>query len=186
MSQMQVPITDAFDDTDQLRSLDVELTPQQIEWLEAKAEERGLSLDHMLRSVLTAQMRGTESGSRAPARSGDGVPHAADVDPAPEVDRDVVGDAEEATAGDGEDDASSIVDSLRSASERLQDLTDDDHAAEQPASDLRDSLTRLQSRADASSDGDSPDEEAPSTAGAPDAAVDEQGRSMFDMVEDDA
>jgi hypothetical protein len=180
MSQMQVPVTDAFDDTDQLRSLDVELTPRQIKWLKTKAEEQGLSLDHMLRSVITAQIRGTETTSGAPARSGDGVPRTTDVDPAPEVDRDVVADAEEAPAGGEEDDSSSIVDSLRSASERLQDLTDDDGEAEQPASDLRDTLSRLQAHGDAPSD-DGPSAE---EAGGPDVVVEDQGRSMFDMVED--
>lgn len=178
MSQMHVPVTDAFDDSDQLRSLEVELTPRQIEWLETKAEERGLSLDHMLRSVITAQIRGAESESGAPAHSGDGVPHAPDVDPAPEVDGDVVDDAEETTA---EDDSSSIVDSLRSASERLQDLTDDESD-----SDLRDPLTRLQSYTDAPSDDESSDEETASTEDAADIMVDDQSRSMFDMVEDDA
>ena len=182
MSQMHVPVTDAFDDSDQLRSLEVELTPRQIEWLETKAEKRGLSLDHMLRSVITAQIRGAESESEAPVHSGDGVPHAPDVDPAPEVDGDVEDDAEETTA---EDDSSSIVDSLRSASERLQDLTDDDGEPESD-SDLRDTLTRLQSYADAPSDDGSPDEETASTEDAADIMVDDQSRSMFDMVEDDA
>ena len=183
MSQMQIPATDAFDDTDPLRSLEVELPPRQIDWLERKADERGLSLDHVLRSVITAQIREANSEPAPSSRSGDGVPQSPSVTPAPEGGRD-------AAADDAEDSPSSIVDSLRSASERLQDLTNDDSEPE-PSSDLRDTLSRLQSYADASTDeapsnGEpSPDEGAPSAEETADIVVEDHGRSMFDMIEDD-
>lgn len=183
MSQMQIPVTDAFDDTDPLRSLEVELTPRQVDWLEQKADERGLSVDHVLRSIITAQIREANSEPAPSSRSGDGAPQSPDVNPAPEGGRD-------AAADDAEDSSSSIVDSLRSASERLQDLTDDDSESE-PSSDLRDTLSRLQSYADASTEEassneePSPDEDAPSTEETPDFVVDDHSRSMFDMIEDD-
>jgi len=183
MSQMQIPVTDAFDDADPLRSLEVELTPRQVDWLEQKADERGLSVDHVLRSIITAQIRGANSGPVPSSHSGDGVPHSPSVNPAPKGDRDAAADEEE-------DSPSSIVDSLRSASERLQDLTDDDSGPE-PSSDLRDTLSRLQSYADASPEAASSDEEtssdenAPSTEESAEVVVDDPGRSMFDMVEDD-
>lgn len=183
MSQVQIPVTDAFDDIDPLRSLEVELPPRQIDWLERKAGERGLSVDHVLRSIITAQIREANSEPAPSSRSGDGVPQSPSVSPTPEGGRD-------AAADDAEDSPSSIVDSLRSASKRLQDLTDDDSETE-PSSDLRDTLSRLQSYADtsseeASSNGEpSPDEGAPSTEETPDIVVDDHGRSMFDMIEDD-
>jgi plasmid stability protein len=71
MPSSSIPITDAFDETDLLESLEVALTPQQIAWLKDTAAERGLSTDHMLRALLNAQMR-TEERSAAPAASGDG------------------------------------------------------------------------------------------------------------------
>jgi hypothetical protein len=183
MSQMQIPVTDAFDSADPLRSLEIELTPRQVDWLERRADERGLSVDHVLRSIIATQIQGANSGPVPSSRSGDGVPHSPSVNPTPEGDRDAAADQEEGNPP-------SIVDSLRSASERLQDLTDDDSEPE-PSSDLRDTLSRLQSYADtspeaASSDGDpSPDEHAPSTEETADIVVEDPGRSMFDMVEDD-
>jgi hypothetical protein len=183
MSQTQIPVTDAFGDTDPLRSLEVELTPRQVDWLEQKADERGFSVDHVLRSIITAQIRETNSEPVPSSRSGDGVPQSPDVNPAPEGGR-------EAAADDAEDGPSSVVDSLRSASKRLQDLTDDGSEPE-PSSDLRDTLSHLQSYADASSDeapsnGEpSPDEGAPSTGETADIVVEDHGRSMFDMIEDD-
>jgi hypothetical protein len=183
MSQMQIPAADALDDTDPLRSIEVELPPRQIDWLERKADERGLSVDHVLRSIITAQIREASSEPAPSSRSGDGVPRSPGVNPASGKDRD-------AAADDTEDSPSSIVDSLRSASERLQDLTNDDSEPE-PSSDLRDTLSRLQSYADASTE-DAPSNEdtssgegAPSTEETADTVVEDHGRSMFDMIEDD-
>ncbi|MEF8797019.1 MAG: hypothetical protein V5A48_11240 [Salinivenus sp.] len=180
---MQIPVTDAFDDIDPLRSLEVELPSRQIDWLERKADERGLSVDHVLRSVITAQIREASSAPAPSSRSGDGVPQSPSVNPTPEGGRD-------AAADDAEDSPSSIVDSLRSASERLQDLTDDDSEPE-TSLDLRDTPSRLQSYVDASSEeapsneDTSPGEGAPSTEETADIVVEDHGRSMFDMIEDD-
>jgi hypothetical protein len=180
MSEMQIPVTDAFDDPAPLSSLEVKLTPRQIEWLEETADERGLSVDHVLRSLITAHIQGGEPAPASPSRSGDGVPRIPEVDPAPDVNQNPATDDEGPAAEEEAGTSSSIVDSLRSASERLQDLTDDD---ESESSDLRDTLSRLQSRAAAASDAASSDE----TVSGADAevVVDDRSRSMFDMVEDD-
>ena len=170
MSEMHVPITDAFDETDRLESLNVELTSKQIEWLREKADERGLSLDHVLRSVVTAQIRAqNESGDEAapPAMSGDGQPASASTS---------TEETEERSTAD--DDNPSIVDSLRSASERLQDLTEQDEEVETP--DPHDTLERLQARLgeDGTSTESSGDEN-PGTV-----LLQDQNRSMFDMMEE--
>lgn len=168
---MRIPVTDAFDDTGQLQSLEIELSPHQIEWLRQKADERGLSVDHMVRTILTAQMR-DEDGDDAvrSSESGDGVPHSHDDAPTPSVS----GDDE---MGE-EDDETSIVESLRSASERLQELTDDEEG-DTADSDLPDTLSRLQGRIDTPSDSDDSEDD-PGTV----LLDDNPSRSMFDMVEE--
>jgi len=178
MSQMRVPVTDAFDETDQLQSLEVELTPRQIEWLEQRAEERGLSLDHMLRSVITAQIRGTDETAASAPTGGDGVPESAGSEASPSV-RAPSSDADE------EEDAPSIVESLRAASERLQDLTDKETApTTEDTSDLRDTIDRLQDRIETSTDEEAAPEEASSGDSPDDGVIQDSGRSMFDMVEE--
>jgi hypothetical protein len=167
MSQMRVPVTDAFDDTDQFESLEVELTPKQIEWLEQNAEERGLSLDHMLRSIITAQIRGTDDLPSAPT-AGDGAPQSPQNDSPDTGGTDVAEDRD-----DDNEDSPSIVESLRSATERLQDLTEEEEAEE---SDLHDTLSRLQSRMGGSS---AEDEENDGVL------IENDNRSMFDMMEDE-
>jgi hypothetical protein len=67
---------------------------------------------------------------------------------------------------------------LRSASERLQDLTEEDEAAEAP--DPRDILQRLQARLESEADADEGED---SSGGA--VLVDDQSRSMFDMMEEE-
>lgn len=172
---MRVPITDAFDKTDRLESLEVELTSKQIEWLRQKADERDVSLDHVLRSVVTAQIRAQNDGveeESAPSMSGDGQPASP-----PNESKDEEGASTSTDAAD--DDTPSIVDSLRSASERLQDLTEKDDEAETP--DPHDTLERLRARL---GDGGDTDEE--SEAGSPGTVVlQNQNRSMFDMVEEE-
>jgi hypothetical protein len=172
MSETRIPITDAFDATDRLESLEVELTTEQIEWLRAKAEERGLSLDHMLRTVVTAQMRaqGDEPATSAP--SGDGLAESTPPTASPT--------GAESDTDEADDDKPSIVDSLRSASERLQDLTEKDDDAETP--DPHDTLKRLQARLGESgeSDAETNEEESPGTV-----ILQNRNRSMFDMMEDE-
>jgi len=183
MSEMRVPITDAFDDSDRLESVEVELTSKQIEWLRKKADERDLSLDHVLRSVITAQIRAQddsldEASSRSrpttgqpsappPARSGDGA-----------VEASAPAGSSSSSETDADDGSPSIVDSLRSASERLQDLTEKDDEAETP--DPHDTLKRLQARLGEGNDADDePEGESPGTV-----ILQNQNRSMFDMMEE--
>lgn len=175
---MRVPVTDAFDESDHLESREVELTTKQVEWLEKKADEQGLSFDHMLRSVITAQIRAQSEGMDDPSSpaKGDGSPSAA-----AQVSADGVAASDnESTETDDEDGGpSSIVDSLRSASERLQDLTEKDDEAETP--DPHDTLKRLQARLGEGSDADDePDGESPGTV-----ILQNQNRSMFDMMEEE-
>lgn len=161
---MRVPVTDAFDDSTPLQSLEVELTPRQIEWLEQQADERGLSVDHMLRALITKEIRGSDTEERLPAGSGDGAPVAS-----------VSGATDEREQAPPRDDGpTSIVESLRSAQERLQDLTDEDEKMS-TGPDLSDTLARLKARREAS-DADAAD-------GDDAVMVDDAGRSMFDLVE---
>lgn len=165
MSQMHMPITDAFDSTKKLESVEVELTSKQIEWLERKAEKRGVSLDHMLRSLVTAQIRGVDEG-RARPPAGDGAPPSS-------ADRD-----DEATSDD-DTESTTIVESLRSASEQLQDLTEDEEDPDEP--ELSDTLSRIRSRLEGDSDsGESSSESTSETV-----LLDDETPSMFDMMEDE-
>ena len=122
MSEMRVPITDAFDESDRLESVEVELTSKQLDWLREKADERGLSIDHVLRSVITAQIRAQgerldeslDEPSPRPA-SGDGQPSV----PSSHSPNDAAAEdssSSNSSSDKGADDGSpSIVDSLRSA-----------------------------------------------------------------------
>ena len=159
---MNISLPDTLSNTDRLESVEVELTPKQVEWLRKKADERDLSVDHVLRSIITAQIRaqGSELDEPpAPTPSGDGQSSSKI--------------SSSATASDG-DDPPSIVDSLRSASEQLQDLTEQDDAAEAP--DPHDPLERLQARLGTASDAE---DESSQTV-----VLDTQTRSMFDLMEE--
>ena len=175
MSEMRVPITDAFDKTDRLESLEVELTRKQVEWLRQKADERDLSLDHVLRSIITAQIRAQNDSldtSSTPSPSEDRDPSAPSTS--------TNGASDETDAADtADDDPPSIVDSLRSASERLQDLTEKDDGAETP--DPHDTLQRLQARL--GENGETENESDADTPGT--VLLKNQNRSMFDLMEDE-
>lgn len=170
MPQIRATTPDSFDETDGLESLEVELTPKQIEWLRQIADERDLPFDHVLRSVITAQIRAQgdpEQQPPMPQTSGDGQPQSSSS---------AASLPEEKTEDEATDDeSSSIVDSLRSASERLQDLTEQDNTAETP--DPHDTLERLQARF-----GNKPDEES-EDASHDTVLIDDQSPSMFDMME---
>lgn len=178
---MRVPVTDAFDESDHLESREVELTTKQVEWLRKKADEQGLSFDHMLRSVITARMRAQSDDpedAAAPAR-GAGSPSAAATPSGDGVDASNDG-ANAPDDGAETADPASIVDSLRSASERLQDLTEQDDAPETP--DPHDTLQRLQARLGKDSDTDDETQDATSHGTV---LIDDQSRSMFDMMEEE-
>jgi hypothetical protein len=188
MSEMRVPITDAFDESAHLESVEAELTSRQIEWLREKADERDLSLDHVLRSVITAQIRAQDdsledTGSRSkpdneqPSVRSSSSP-AASSPPAQSDAQEPATSNGTSTEDESRDDSPSIVDSLRSASERLQDLTEKDDEAETP--DPHDTLKRLQARlGETSDDADKVEEESPGTV-----ILQNHDRSMFDMMED--
>lgn len=168
MSDTHFPITDAFDDTDQLESLEVELTSEQLSWLRGKADERGVSLDHMLRTILTAQMDGVDEAPSPPSHSGDGAPEST-TDASPNS----------TDTAKSAPDKSSLVESLRSASERLDDLTEEEEGEEENGNshDLHDTLSRLTARANSVTD-DADAENDPGTV-----LMDNPNQSMFDMVD---
>ena len=124
MSSSTIPVTDAFDETDPMESLEVALTPQQITWLKDTAAERGLSVDHMLRALLNAQMRAEENASTAPAASGDGQR----LDGVPSV--------SDGNASPTGDDVSRLNEHVRSTSERVPASADaHGDASSQPSDD---------------------------------------------------
>ncbi len=167
---MDVPTTDAFDETDGLKSLEVELPARQIEWLHRAAETRNRSVDHILRAIITMHLRSQNTGRAA---------H-------PEEDPSLPSDGSSSSSNDGArapNDASSpsIVDSLRSATEQLQDLTKQDDTEEpgetDDPSDLRATLARLDphlKKADRAED--SPHETL---------LLDRHRRSMFDLMQEE-
>lgn len=151
MSDVNVPVTDAFSGGTSLESLEVELTPKQIEWLRAEAAERDLSVDHVLRSLITDQIR---------ARGEDPSPTT------PPTGSDSSDSASEETTDDS---SPSIVDSLRSANERLQELTDDDNTADRTADE------RSQAP---------PPPNRPADGGDDASVMMDDGPSMFDLMEE--
>lgn len=169
MSDTRVPITDAFDDTDELEALPVKLTPEQVEWLQEKAEEQGVSVDHMLRTLLNAQMRDAEDTTPLPSQSGDGAPQSTTTPTSADA-----RSADDDTS-QSDTDTPSIVESLRSASERLHDLTEEEEESES-THDLDDTLSRLRARVGSTSSDDTNDEPG-------NVLMDESNQSMFDMVD---
>lgn len=167
---MDVPTTDAFDETNDLESLEVELPAQQIEWLHRAAESQNRSVDHVLRTIITMHLRSQNTGPAAPAEEDSSPPS----------------DGSSSSSNDGArapHDASSpsIVDSLRTATEQLQDLTKQDETEEpgdaDDPSDLRATLARLDphlKKADRAED--SPHETL---------LLDRHRRSMFDLMQEE-
>ncbi len=167
-----VPVTDAFDESDAMESMEVELTLSQIEWLKQTAEERGVSVGHVLRTVVTAQMR-MEANGPAAARSGDGAP------PAFADERSGATSSEKA-----EDDR--LIARLRAAKEKLDELSESEEASDETnqeddgnpadeASSLFPHIEDVPSTAETSAEG----------RDAPDPSTDEKDeRSMFDLVEE--
>jgi len=163
---MHVPVTDAFDSTDSMEPVEVALTPKQIEWLERKAEERSVSVDHMLRSLITEKIReGSAAASSSP--SGDGAPFSSPND-----------DADTETTASDDSSTTTIFESLQTASEQLQDLTDDETAAD---AESPDTLSQLRARLDTSSDAEDASSDSPPES----ALVDSANRSMFDLMDDE-
>lgn len=166
---MQIPVTDAFDETDSLDTLEVKLTPKQIDWLRQKADDRNLSLDHVLRSIVTTQIREDAMERSGDSRSGDGATHATGTPSS---------DTETSEPDDKNRTSSSIVESLRSARERLDALTAPDEAADAPVASSPPSY--LHSELQPPSPSENPSEldetEDPKRNGEP--------PSMFDLVDE--
>lgn len=225
---MQIPVTEAFHATDQFESLLVELTPEQIEWLEETAAARGLSTSHMIRTIITARIRGANdisqapgesvSGESGPRKSGDGTVRPPSVNVS-KTDAPPTAHVEDTgTAGSGTEDEAdrtdppSVLESLRSASNSLQNLTDGEEpkkektckAEDANESSLRDTLARLQvhmrgsSRQSASEKNASEEHTSEGTSAAdpgPDASEANatktpsrtmlQNKSMFDMMDEE-
>lgn len=157
-------------DPDPLKTINVDLTPKQIEWLQRTAARQSRSVDQLVRSIITARMRSGKGGRVS--RSGDGVPTPS---------RNASKSAETRTEGASEDESpSSIVESLRSTSKQLEDLTEDDVEAD--PSDLSDTLARLQARMD---DEGGSDESETREEHVESVLLDRQNRSMFDLVEEE-
>lgn len=152
---MEIPVTDAFDETDTFESLNVQLHPDHIEWLQSRAEAYDLSIEHVLRSVINAQMR-----------------------------------ADDVAPSDASSNDESVVESLRTANERLQQLmerkgsqTDSDDAGS------RSTLARLRARLDGDSENRSDGDRAsnsslhpPSMHARTQSDDADDTRSMFDMM----
>lgn len=164
---MRIPITDAFDNPDSMEELEVAFTPEQMEWLAQKAEDRNLSIGHLLRAMV--EEKRNESASSASSFSGDGVPHAVGTGEGPRT------RTEETDSGDAEG-ASTLIEELRSANERLQNLTNDDE--EKQEGEAHETIARLAVRANEASGSD-----ATGGQGGTEAS-EERHRSMFDLVEE--
>lgn len=164
-----VPVTDAFDDSETMEPLDIEMTPAQIEWLEQTAAERGVSVGHVLRTIVTAQMRAAEDDASASAtHAGDGRPPSFS---------DEEGTDASARPSDDED---NLLDRLRAVNEQLPDrATDqsDDGREEDETAEAASLFPVIDDSSNAS--------DATSTQRRSDPTPHEDGeRSMFDMVED--
>jgi len=221
---MQIPVTEAFNDPAWFVSRPVELRPDQIAWLEERAAERGLSIGHVLRSIVADRMRGADdstlggSGSRESVleESGDGTvrPPAVNM---PRTDVPGTANAEDTgTPGSGKEDKAdrvdspSVVERLRSASKRLQDITDGGRTDEEllkkektgkpeDASEdgLRDTLARFQAYVRRTSLEDDSKDNTPTVTSSADSPPDAGGEnasktprrktspdtSMFDMMD---
>jgi hypothetical protein len=187
---MQIPVSEAFQDGRQ--EVTLELDSDQIQWLNAKAEEHDVSPDQVVRYLINAQIRGDES-----------LPTDLHQSAPPE-------DASPAGASGPEEDAekqSSILEDLRDASNMLNDLTSNDEPSSESGADRPDASNRSRpptgaelsaSDPDAEPDAsprrsrptdffpdDLPGEENGATGDEPEDASDEP-ESMFNMVDDDA
>lgn len=158
-------------DPDRLKTLDVELTPRQVAWVQREAEKQNRSVDQLLRSILTDRIRREKRG--AVSRSRTEAPS-----PSSRTSNSAAARVEDASTCEDKR-ASSVVESLRSASKQLEDLTEDEVEAD--PSDLSDTLDRLE--AQMGEDGGS-SEPAATQEESESVLLDRSSRSMFDLVEE--
>lgn len=162
MPDDQTPAAHPSDVSRSLISLDVELTPRQVEWLQTQAAEQGLSLDHVLRSVVTAQI--ARNSSRSPALGATNRSEAATR-------------TRETNDSAPASDSRSLIESLRAAHRHLQDLTQENGVE---ASSFREARSQLQAQLNRT--GPVPD--GGSSRSSEDAhSPDTRHTSMFDLME---
>ena len=139
---MSIPTTDAFEDTS-LESLTVQLKPEQVQWLRERARRANMSLNDALQGVLDQIMEADASSSDVPSGSANGS-----------------ASTETATTDGSTDDAKddgrtqSVVESLRSTSERLEQLTRQDEDATPSVDALRERLKKAANQGDGSASAD--------------------------------
>jgi hypothetical protein len=201
---MQVPLSDEFDDGD-LESVAVKFRADQLEWLREKAEAADLSLDRVVRSVIDARMRAAGDGQAAGNT-------ATDDTPLEEVKADAAAEDRAGDQDDDQDNGESVVESLRSASKRLDELMasrSEDTGGGNPLARLRDRLGEEDDGGEAGEDASDDDADVidvplpeefdvsdsddvapgapplgPSTTGDEDDDEDDDTRSMFDIAEE--
>ena len=157
MSGIQIPVTDAFDDSEH-ESVTANLRPEHVEWLQSRARTLDLSFDEVLQAVIDAQMELLAAEKPEP---------------------------EEKRTG-------SVVDSLRSANKRLQEMMDQTKSRSKTqsrsnsTSDPSDTLSRLRARlGDGSAEADPHlSVRPPSAPDAPGEASSNTGPSMFDLMDE--
>lgn len=148
---------------DSLTALKVKLPEKQVAWLRQRAEQRGLSVDHVVRALITDAIRGPDrrrrehglemgSSNKRSGRPTDDPP------PPPEP-----------STEDPD-----IMESLRSASKRLQDLTETNGIEN---TDSGAALSHLKKRLAALG----PD----NSADAPEETAEDAPTSMFDLMKND-
>ena len=118
MFSMSIPVTDAFDESTPLEPISIYLPSEQIAWLRSQAEATEQSLDELLRAMIKTYRRDRPSPSASSSSE----------------------DSEERTPSEGSG-PTSIVESLRSTSERLERLTE-----RETTQDLPDPMERLRQR----------------------------------------
>lgn len=189
-----VPVTDAFDNSTSMDLLEVELTSAQVEWLEQTAEERGVSVGHVLRTIVTAQMRTDEEQSRSMA-SGDGMPVSFSGEEPESASADETS-SNEASANTSSD-PDHLLNRLRSTNQQLKKISEkeEDNAAEEnrepdPSTEPEDAAKGKRAKDAASlfphiDDSMASSEDSPTERHSEPAPREEEGeRSMFEMVEE--
>jgi hypothetical protein len=141
---MSIPVTDAFRDNDSFTSLTVRLRPAQLEWLRQRADSNDCSIDRMARSIINDYMNqeGADSASAPGTASGEGA-------------AETQGSGSEGASASQDEEApkerQSVVESLRSTSERLERLTKKSEEKKVP-----NPLERLKKRVGAQNEDDTP------------------------------
>lgn len=179
MTMQSIPVTDAFNENDVMSSLEVELTPSQIEWLEQAAEQQDVSIGHVIRMLLTARMREADPSSSLDrgneTTTGDGVP--------PDFADEVVeaGASEESSTEASSDD--NLLDRLRSTHEQFKELAGEKGNDDANQTDEGRQIQQDVERTAQDEQRDGGIVEKSMAAPSDPTSESEEERSMFDMVE---